>query len=97
MKIPPSFAIGMLALMLPIWFGAAAAYPEISCSTLKVESNNCDQCFDGGAIKVGDTLGRLTDTWTNMVQVIRLHKGRAGLAKGSEYRWRVHCLEYESY
>ena len=44
----------------------AAAYPEISCSTLKAfESNNCDQCFDGGTIKTGDTLGRLTDTWTN--------------------------------
>lgn len=55
----------LIAIATPS-IGAAAAYPEISCSTLKAfESNNCDQCFDGGVIKAGDTLGRLTDTWTN--------------------------------
>ncbi|MFO0763365.1 MAG: hypothetical protein U0518_00640 [Candidatus Gracilibacteria bacterium] len=44
----------------------ATAYPEINCATQKAfESNSCDQCFDGGTIKAGDTLGRLIDTWTN--------------------------------
>ena len=44
----------------------AAAYPEVNCSVHQAfESNSCDQCFDGGTLQAGDTLGRLVDTWTN--------------------------------
>lgn len=58
-------SVAILASSIP-GTSFAAAYPEVNCNTQQAfESNSCDQCFDGGTIKAGDTLGRLIDTWTN--------------------------------
>lgn len=64
-SIVSSLVLASLGAFMPL-VASAAAYPEVSCSTQKAfESNSCDQCFDGGVLKSGDTLGRLVDTWTN--------------------------------
>lgn len=45
---------------------AFAGYSEVNCSTdLVFEENSCTQCFDWGAKSVWDSLGLLTDVWSN--------------------------------
>ncbi|MDD2693668.1 MAG: hypothetical protein PHY14_01940 [Candidatus Gracilibacteria bacterium] len=45
---------------------ALGEYKTISCSSNSAFSiNSCDQCFDGGSVKVGDKLTGLFDNWTN--------------------------------
>jgi|GEM_PF-894957 len=41
-------------------------YKTVSCTSNSVFSaNSCDQCFDGGSVKVGERLTGLFDNWTN--------------------------------
>jgi len=41
-------------------------YKSVSCSSNSLFStNNCDQCFDGGSVKVGERLTGLFDNWVN--------------------------------
>lgn len=44
-------------------------YASVSCSSNALfESNSCDQCFEGGSAKVGDSLTGLFDNWTNTTE-----------------------------
>lgn len=44
-------------------------YASVSCSSNALfESNSCDQCFEGGSVKVGDSLTGLFDNWTNTTE-----------------------------
>jgi hypothetical protein len=41
-------------------------YKTVSCASNSVFSaNSCNQCFDGGSVKVGERLTGLFDNWTN--------------------------------
>lgn len=41
-------------------------YASVACSSNALfGSNSCDQCFEGGSVKVGDSLTGLFDNWTN--------------------------------
>jgi len=41
-------------------------YKTVSCTSNSLFStNNCDQCFDGGSVKIGDRLTGLFDNWVN--------------------------------
>ncbi len=45
---------------------ALGEYKVVSCnSNSAFATNSCDQCFDGGAVKVGARMTGLFDTWTN--------------------------------
>lgn len=47
-------------------FALPGDYKEIECSTQAFFSaNNCNQCFDGGKVAVGQKVTGLYDTWTN--------------------------------
>ncbi len=52
--------------VLPMAGSALGEYKTISCSSnSSFAVNSCDQCFDGGSVKVGDKLTGLFDNWTN--------------------------------
>lgn len=56
----------MLAVLSVSISSTYAAYPEVQCSTDEVFAQNaCTQCFDGGSISTGDSLGLLTDELLN--------------------------------
>lgn len=45
---------------------SAGEYKEVACSTDAIfGQNSCDQCFEGRAVKVGERLSGLSDSWTN--------------------------------
>lgn len=45
---------------------ALGEYKTVSCSSnSSFTVNSCDQCFDGGSVKVGSRITGLFDTWTN--------------------------------
>lgn len=45
---------------------AIGEYKSVACtSNALFGSNGCDQCFDGGTVKVGESLSGLFDNWTN--------------------------------
>lgn len=47
-------------------FALPGDYKEIECSTQAFfAANNCNQCFDGGKVAVGQKITGLYDTWTN--------------------------------
>lgn len=47
-------------------FALPGDYKEIECSTQAFfAANNCNQCFDGGKVAVGQKVTGLYDTWTN--------------------------------
>ncbi len=57
---PPSSTV------TPIAGSAAWEYKTLSCSSnSSFAINSCDQCFDGGSVKVGEKLTGLFDNWTN--------------------------------
>lgn len=44
-------------------------YKEVACSSNTIFSqNSCNQCFEGGSVKVGDKKTDLFDNWTNTTQ-----------------------------
>lgn len=54
------------ATVLPSAGSALGEYKSVSCSTNSAFAiNSCDQCFEGGNVKVGDKLTGLFDNWTN--------------------------------
>lgn len=58
------FSGALLMLMLPL--SSYAATTTVSCDTNPVYAeNSCNQCFDGGAVAVGDNKGELFDIWEN--------------------------------
>lgn len=47
-------------------FALPGDYKEIQCSTQSFfAANNCNQCFEGGKVAVGQKITGLYDTWTN--------------------------------
>lgn len=45
---------------------AVGEYKSVACSSNSLfGSNSCDQCYDGGSVKVGESLTGLFDNWTN--------------------------------
>ncbi|MDQ1344326.1 MAG: hypothetical protein QG650_1046 [Patescibacteria group bacterium] len=47
-------------------FALPGDYKEIECSTQAFfTANNCNQCFEGGKVAVGQKITGLYDTWTN--------------------------------
>ncbi len=47
-------------------FALPSDYKEVDCSTASFfAANNCNQCFDGGKVAVGQKITGLYDTWTN--------------------------------
>ena len=47
-------------------FALPGDYKEVDCSTQAFfAANNCNQCFDGGKVSVGQKITGLYDTWTN--------------------------------
>lgn len=47
-------------------FALPSDYKEIECSSQSFfTANNCNQCFDGGKVVVGQKITGLYDTWTN--------------------------------
>ncbi len=56
----------ILASQSLVAYAAIGEYSELpSCDAPEFSSNGCNQCFDGGKIKVGEKLIELFDTWTN--------------------------------
>ena len=54
------------APVVPSAGSALGEYKSVSCSSNSAFSiNSCDQCFDGGTVKVGEKLTGLFDNWTN--------------------------------
>ena len=46
---------------------ALGEYKAVSCtSNPAFATNSCNQCFEGGSVKVGERLTGLFDNWTNM-------------------------------
>lgn len=48
-----------------IAFADIGEYAEIKCDTPEFSGNNCNQCFDGGKVTIGEKLTNLFDSWTN--------------------------------
>lgn len=64
--IPTSSDAMAAAPIAPSAGSALGEYKTVSCSSNSAFSiNSCDQCFDGGNVKVGDKLTGLFDNWTN--------------------------------
>lgn len=58
--------ITIMALMMVSTGIVHAAYSEVECGSSPVfGENSCDQCFNGGELKTGDTLSFLDDLWVN--------------------------------
>lgn len=64
--MPTSSETMTAAPIAPSAGSALGEYKTVSCSSNSAFSiNTCDQCFDGGNVKVGDKLTGLFDNWTN--------------------------------
>lgn len=50
----------------PVAGSSLGEYKTVSCSSNSAFTiNSCDQCFDGGTVKVGERLTGLFDNWSN--------------------------------
>jgi hypothetical protein len=48
-------------------------FRSVSCTTNPAfATNSCDQCFDGGSVKVGETITGLFDNWLNNTTTIQV-------------------------
>ncbi len=65
MKLSLSLILSGL-LLVPTTFAAPGDYKKIECSTAPYFSaNQCNECFEGGKITLGQKITGLGDTWTN--------------------------------
>jgi hypothetical protein len=55
----------VIASQSMIAFADIGEYAEIKCDSPEFAQNNCNQCFDGGKVAIGEKLTNLFDTWTN--------------------------------
>ncbi len=56
----------LISLLSVSFTPAFWAYTSVECSTNPTFwENSCNQCFDGGEVKVGDVLSFLDDAWNN--------------------------------
>ncbi len=67
---PADGALSAAPTLLPTSGSALGEYKSVSCgSNPAFGINTCDQCFDGGSVKVGERLTGIFDNWTNPTSV----------------------------
>lgn len=62
----PDMTLSAAANVAPSAGSSTAEYASVACNSNSAFAvNNCNQCFDGGAVKVGQRITGLFDNWTN--------------------------------
>lgn len=63
---PPDPALQSAPVVSPSAGSSLGEYKTVNCNSNSAFTvNSCDQCFDGGSVKVGTRITGLFDSWTN--------------------------------